>query len=474
MAEEMFCPKCGTKVKVGEVFCPNCGSKLNQTAEASVSNEKNEAKNTISNESDQKLQRSATAQPKKPLNKNLLIALAAVLVVLVGGYLGLKDYYQPQKQLDRIISALGDSDKNLAKYVKTDDPTLQNKLTEKNLKPTQKYFESNRQDLAELKSSLQQGSEYNNTYSIEQSGNAWLFFPRYKMNVKAAYVTLSSNHAGVAFYQDGKKIWTTTSGSYSKKVGPLFPGKYTFKSVGKISGRKLVNTSTNTLTSGAQDVSLKLRIATFTIKGSQGADVYLNGKKAGKLDNEGKLKFKDYPISNDLKAYIAIKVSGQTLKSSSVDIKDRLAYGYSDITPAFKGVVSKSDAEELLGSAFSGAESGTEDSSTADLFVGQENNSSYNDLLKFYDSFKTNDNVEDYTAEVSKINSVTPAGKNKATVSYSVKYTFNNTGDSGDSTKVQQFTYPNAEIVKQNGDYKIKTIGVTNSADWEKNYSNDD
>lgn len=473
MAEEMFCPKCGTKVKADEVFCPNCGAKLNPIAEATASNEENEEKVTASAESNQTMQRSVPAQPKKPLNKPLLISLVAVLVVLVGGYLGLKDYYQPQKQLDRIISALGDSDKNLAKYVKTDDPTLQNKLTKKNLKPTQKYFESNRQDLAELKSSLQQGSAYNDTYSIEQSGNAWLFFPRYKLNVKAAYVTLSSNHTGVAFYQDGKKIWTTKSGNYSKKVGPLFPGKYTFKSVGKISGRKLTNTSTNTLTSGAQDVSLRLRIATFTIKGSQGADVYLNGKKAGKLNSDGKLKFKDYPISNDLKAYIAIQVSGQTVKSNSVDIKDKLAYGEHSISPAFQGVVSKSDAEELLESAFSGAESGTEDSTTADLFVGQEDNSSYNDLLKFYNSFKTNDNIEDYNAEVSKVNSVTPTGKNKATVSYSVKYTFNNSGDAGDSTKVQQFTYPNAEIVKQNGDYKIKTIGVTKSADWEKNYSDD-
>lgn len=43
--------------------------------------------------------------------------------------------------------------------------------------------------------------------------------------------------------------------------------------------KKLGNTSTNVLTSGTQNVSLKLRIATFTVKGRQGADVYLNGTK---------------------------------------------------------------------------------------------------------------------------------------------------------------------------------------------------
>ncbi|MFT8394443.1 MAG: hypothetical protein ABF624_10515, partial [Liquorilactobacillus ghanensis] len=82
--------------------------------------------------------------------------------------------------------------------------------------------------------------------------------------------------------------------------------------------------------------------------------------------------------------------------------------------------------------------------------------------------------IETYDAEISKINSVTPAGKNKATVSYSIKYTFNNTSDNGESRKVQQFTYPNAIIVKQGDDYKIQTVGTTKAADWEKNYSDDD
>ncbi|MFT9457908.1 MAG: zinc ribbon domain-containing protein [Liquorilactobacillus hordei] len=467
MASEIFCPECGSKIKAGLAFCPNCGHKLSQI---NASTKKDDSTTTESS-----LQRSGNAtavqQPKKPLDKRLIGAFFVIIVIIVGGYFGLKDYYQPQKQFNRIITAMGNPDKSLAKYIKTNDPTLQNKISDKNLKPIQKYFEKNKQALAELKTTLQQGSTYNNTYSIEQSGKAWLFFPRYKVNVAAAYVTLSTNHSGVTFYQDGKKLTTTTNANYSKKVGPVFPGLYTFKSGGTISGKKLVNTSNSTLVSGSQNLSLNLRIATFTISGSKGSTVYLNNKKVGVLNNSGKLKFKDYPISNNLSAYLTLQVSGKTVKSKTVNVSNKLAYGYQNISPSFEGVVSKSDAEELLGNAFSGTEYGTEDSATAELFVGQESNSSYNDLLKFFDSFKTNDNIETYNSEISKINSVTPSGKNKAIVSYSVKYTFTTSGDSGDSTKVQQFTYPNAEIVKQNGEYKIQTIGVTQSADWEKDYS---
>ncbi|MCC7667217.1 zinc ribbon domain-containing protein [Liquorilactobacillus satsumensis] len=469
MASETFCPECGTQVKAGAAFCPNCGHNL-----TSAATEKKSESTAEPEDSTQKpLQRSTPVQPRKPLNKRMVGAVVAVVVILVAGYLGLKNYYQPQKQLERIITTMGNSDKNLAKYVKTSDPTLQNEISNKNLKPVQKYFENNRQELAALKSALQTGSTYDNTYSIEQSGNAWLLFPRYKLNIAAAYVTLSTNHAGVVFYQNGKKLATTTSSSDSKKVGPLFPGQYSFKAVGKIAGRKLVNTATTKLTAGSQSLPLKLKIATFTISGTKGATVYLNGKKVGELNSEGKLSFKDYPVSNDLKAYITLPVSGQTVKSKTINVSDRLAEGEHTIAPAFEGMVAKSDAEELLDNVFSGAQTGTDDSSTAELFVGQESNSSYNDLLKFFASFKTNSKIENYTAEVTKVNSVTPAGKNKATVSYSVKYTFNNSGDAGDSTKVQQFTYPNAEIVKQGSDYKIQTIGDTKSADWEKNYSND-
>ena len=61
--------------------------------------------------------------------------------------------------------------------------------------------------------------------------------------------------------------------------------------------------------------------------------------------------------------------------------------------------------------------------------------------------------------------SIAPLEKNKARISYSVKYRFNNE----DSVKIQQFTYNNAEIEKEDGSYKIKAIGKTGTEpDWER------
>lgn len=506
MSEQKFCPECGTKVKADAAFCPNCGHKLTGTANENqaVSSNNTNQKDTASTTSKVNNQQTAGSntqsagseiptpstnnqlQRSKPgygyvqkKNHKKAVAIIAVLIVLVVGYLGLKNYYQPQNQLNRIITAFGDPHKNLAPYISTTDPTLQKKISKKNLKPVQKYFSLHKQKLSNLKSSLENGSTYMDSFTLEKSGNAWLLFPKYKVNVKATYVKLRTNHENVTFYQDGKKLAKTTSNKLTKNIGPLFPGEYTFKSTGVISSKKLTNVKNVILTAGSQDLSLKLHTINFTVNGQRGATVYLNNKKSGQLNDNGKMSFKNYPVNGSLKVYLTISVSNKTLKSETVNVVKALEnsdHRSHNIYPGFKGVVSKYDAKELLSEAFSGTESGSDDSNTADLFTGSENNASYNNLVKFFASFNNNDNISSYDVNISKINSITPAGKNKATVSYSVKYRFHTTDDSGnDNVKVQQFTYPNAVIVKHGQNFKIQTIGKTSAkADWEKDYTNDD
>ncbi|HJG14623.1 MAG TPA: hypothetical protein K8V06_00570 [Ligilactobacillus salivarius] len=102
-------------------------------------------------------------------------------------------------------------------------------------------------------------------------------------------------------------------------------------------------------------------------------------------------------------------------------------------------------------------------SSTADYFIDGENNDSYNELVEFFKSIE--DHLED--VDVVKVNSITPLGNNKAEVSYSVKYSFEN----DDQRKVQQFTYNGAQIEKEDGEYKVKSIGkIGSSPDWERRY----
>ena len=210
------------------------------------------------------------------------------------------------------------------------------------------------------------------------------------------------------------------------------------------------------------NVELNLSTATFTVKGMKDSNIYINDKKVGKLDSDGEKKFTNYPITNGLKLYLTTDVNGKEIKSKQVSVEDKINQGVHTITPGYKGLVSKDEAESLLSSVFSGLRYGAS-SSTADHFIDGENNDSYNELVDFFKTIE--DHLED--VDVVKINSITPLGNNKAEVSYSVKYSFEN----DDQRKVQQFTYNGAQIEKEDGEYKVKSIGKTGSSpDWERRY----
>ena len=155
------------------------------------------------------------------------------------------------------------------------------------------------------------------------------------------------------------------------------------------------------------------------------------------------------------------KFDGKTVKSKTVSIEKELDKGNNTITPDYDGLVDKEAAEELLADAFSGLKYGEDSSVADDDFIDGENNDGYNELVAFFNSIE--DNLQD--VKVVKVNSIAPLEKNKARISYSVKYRFNNE----DSVKIQQFTYNNAEIEKEDGSYKIKAIGKTGTEpDWER------
>lgn len=326
MDEQLTCSNCGAKVEKGETFCRNCGQRL-ETADSKENGPENLNDSVTSPESvaaQNNYQRSTTAPPPKSFNKKLGVSIGLIIVILLGGYFVLNSYYQPQKQLNRVVEAMGNPNEGLAKYVTTDDPTLHKDISDRNLKPTQKYFKEDQQKLAALKAALKQGTIYKNSYTFEKSGNAWLFFPRYKLNIKGAYVKLRTNRSNAEIFQNGKKVFETSKSNSAKEIGPLFPGNYTFKVAKVVSGRKLSNSLTTIIYAGSKSITLNLKTVTFTLHGDSGANVYLNNKKVGSLNAAGVMKFNNYPLKSKLRAYL---IDSSKKKSKTINIGDELEDG---------------------------------------------------------------------------------------------------------------------------------------------------
>lgn len=442
-----YCPKCGKPIDQASAFCANCGTKLTQT-QTTVTRQSTKAN----------FEMGKLKQPK------VLVGIG-VVILLVGGYLFGKSYYSLPNQYQRITKALVDTDVNLAKYVTTDNLEVKDKLTKEDLQPLQKYFINDKEAYAELKSALNSSSYYRDGQIYwQQDGKAWFLFPKYKLHIKTYSVLLKTNHNNITLYQNGKKIKKDAK-QQSVRLDNLFPGIYKFSAKGKINGKKLTTLKTETITSDDR-VTLNLDTASFTVNGPANAKVYYNGKAVGQLDQNGKFTLKNYPVTEKMKLYLVANIAGKKLKSNTVDLAEKYELDKTQVSPTFAGIVSKSTAKTLLNSAFKDTNNqGFYYTNDASEFVGEENNASYNELINFFKAFED----VSISSEVNKINSIVPKGNGIAEVSYSVKYRISADG----TTKIQQFTYNGAEIVKSGSYFKIQSIGKTGSQpDWEQKYEN--
>ena len=522
MSEKRFCPNCGHPVKPDAAFCANCGHKLppvkpvqpkedpilrvirrpeqpasnvakparpaatrsaasaSATAaartQASASQAGNKSANPQASSAKkpaasprQKPTKASNQQPalsrqaaKHPVNKGkragVIAAIVLVVLIAFGSW-----YYSSSNQLNRFVSRVNNN-KDISAYLVLEGS--KDKVSKSEARAFEKVLSGDSSYTTDLQKSFAQGQSYEGLKWVK-SGHRLLVFPAYKVQAAGASATLSTNHANTAIYRGSKKVATTTASKQSVKLTGLFPGTYTFKASGKVSGRQLSAQKQVTLAPGnTTSVGLDLKTPTFTVKGIKGSSVYLNGKKVGTLNSKGVKHFSDYPMKNGLPLYLKTTVDGKTMKSETVSVEAMIDGGTTTITPSYKGLVSKSEAKSLLNDAYTGLENGSNSSIAEDDFVGDENNDSYNELISFYEPLE--DSL--YDVEVTKVKSITPLGKKKAQVSYSVKFTFMTDTEK----KVQQFTYNGGEIVKSGGSYKIKSIGKTGTEpDWERTYDED-
>lgn len=467
--EKIYCPNCGHEIAKNTQFCGNCGYNVEKYLKKLGDHpEKEEQTDEIQRPDNvqEPVRRTPKPEPKKPMSQQAKISWFVGLVVVVllfGGYMFGKSYYSADKQLDRIVAAVT-GDGNLAKYVTTDDPSL--KVSARNLKPTQRYFKTHKSQLSDFKSNIRSTGRYQN-FELKENGKYLLFFPKYKLSITPAYVTLHTNHAGTRFYQGDKKIYTATANKKSYKAGPYFPGTYSFATKGTVAGNKMQNSATRDLVNNDDDIDLKLKTVSFTIKGFPGSEVYLNNKKLGKIDQTGKYRVANQPDSGNMLVHLEYMVNKKPVSSKTVNVGKKLAsaqyYGNSStIVPKFSGVISKTAAQDLFETAFNEAQSQSDDA--ADSFKDGQNNKDFNELYQMSKGFADDDDLLSFEYEVD-VKSVAPGENGTSVVNFNVKFTFEKEDD---SRKVQVFSYPGV-VSKDGADYVIDSLGA-NTKISEKEY----
>jgi len=482
-----FCPNCGHPVAPDDTFCQNCGYNLadaQPTANAAQSATPQEPSATSPQSKIEPTAGSRQAsQPRKPMskkNKRIWWSLGILVVLIIAFFVWGNHYYSRDATLDRSIANIK-SGKHLTSIFTSTTSSL--KMTDHNLKPISKYYSQNPKDLASLKRQLRATSYSSDSlFTYGNGGHRLLFFPKYQITVKPVYPTVTTNHKGNVIKLDGKKIATATSDMYTKKLGPLAPGKYQLQASGTVSGHHIVNKGSYYISDGTSyDLSLKTISVTFDTLPS--STVYLNGNKLGTADSSGMLTMKNEPWSPAMQIYAKYKAANGTIKSKTTKLAES-DDGY-DVKLTFPGLMSQDDASSFIEGIFSDIDdlsnygdddsdddddddtvTSDDDSDLPDYFESGTSNSDYQDLVKMAKGYYKDDEV-DSTDFDTTVTGVEPDVDKVSLVTYTVKYSFYH----DDSKHVQTFQYtatvkPDAN---DSGSYKISKIsGAKKINDYTK------
>ena len=96
----MYCGECGTKNEKGAKFCENCGAALEQEEERTE-------------ETVKKQEKKQPTKPRKPMSKSkkiLVSGITAVVILLVVGFLLLKNSVSPNAVANTYFKAFVDQD----------------------------------------------------------------------------------------------------------------------------------------------------------------------------------------------------------------------------------------------------------------------------------------------------------------------------------------------------------------------------
>ncbi|WEV71016.1 zinc-ribbon domain-containing protein [Lactobacillus sp. ESL0785] len=462
MNEKIFCPQCGNQVNANVKFCPHCGANLTKISANLASKEPTSNNSRMQAKQTRQQPVGPKPQPMKKKTKLILIIAAFAVVCLGVFYAWGANYYSRNNQVDQIIVCLKNPQMKMAQLVTTDDHNMI--VNDAALKPLQKYYQAHQTAANNLGVNLKNGGG-SSQVSLTQSGRYLLLFPKYTLHLNTYTPKIEANHANTKVVINGQSAGKVkgAAGNYHEKLQPLFPGKYHIEVDSIVSGRELKANSTVNVWSN-KTINMNIKTATFSVKSIAGGVIYINDQKAGILDQNGTKIFKNYPITNNMEVYVTTTFNGQVLKSELLtDLPEAVDNGASDdnisddvdfdddnnvvLKPQWKGLISDTEAQDLLKEAFNDPDS--------DDFIGGSDNSSYQELHKMIKEFDRNDSTVSYDMACDIV-AINPAPNDSSSVVYKITYTFEK--DNGDE-HTQVMLYKGA-ILQDDGDrQKIKSIG---------------
>ncbi|TLQ17964.1 zinc-ribbon domain-containing protein [Lentilactobacillus parafarraginis] len=465
--DQFFCPNCGTKISRSDVYCPECGYNIKKYLDTLQDQPAHQKPAATPKSTPHRSTQPVRRAPRKPIKKWQTFTGVAIIIILVGGYLFLNNYYGKKATANRLVTAIKqDQGKALAALITSNDPSF--KPTSSNVEPMVTYYNQNKDKLATLKSDLTTTGFVNDRMRFVDSGHHFFVFHNYKLKVKPLYPQIQTNKKNAKLKINDNVVANQMNTTDPKKFGPYIPGEYHIQTSATVHGHKLVNNGDYSWINPSNydlDIQSILQTISYSVKGQPGSKVYLSGKEIGKIGSNGYYDIKNYPFSQNMTISLSLKTqSGKVVNSQKTKVD--MSMNNTTITPQYSGFATTDEASDLINSIWGDISDGTvtdtesaNDDDYADYFIGGSTSVNYQEMIKMVDGYQKDDDILDYEMEPS-IKSVVPYDVNQTKVVYDVKYTF----DNDDHYHIQIFEY-DAIIQKSGSGYKLKSNTMDHKVD---------
>ncbi|MGN1272401.1 MAG: TcaA 3rd/4th domain-containing protein [Lactobacillus sp.] len=413
------------------------------------------------------------------MKKHKKLWVTGIIVVLIGILAAAGNfYYTKDRQISRIVTNLSDPKAGMAKYVTASTPDMN--VTDSSLKPLQNYFKVHKQAAKRLDYNLRHNRD-NGEIELVESGRYFLLFPKYKLRVQVYRPQIKTNHVNSTLFINHKNFGQMEGGNqnYYQDLGLVFPGRYHILVKSTVNGRKLDADSIVNIWSN-KTVDMNIKTATFQVRSVPNGVIYVNDRKAAKLNKYGNYTFKDYPIAKRMEIYIQSTANGKKIKSETVtDLSQSISSEFSDseddvtdydntsdnyqgnsekdvyqdeegdyiVNPIWPGLIQAGDAAKQLYNNFK--------EPNADDFENGKDNADYKKIAKQIKAWKKQKNLKKYSVEV-KVLSVLPGVRNYSNVNYEVTFTRK---FKDKSKKKEKLLYQDAIFHQVDGQQEIQTLG---------------
>ncbi|UUV98909.1 zinc ribbon domain-containing protein [Vagococcus luciliae] len=458
------CPYCNQLNDSNAQFCENCGQPMTINPEIARQGIYDEPISNVIPETVVETQE--VVAPKQPMSKKakITMTLLGILVIVFGGtYAFLERKYSKENQVEAIIVAIKDQDdKFIAKNMVSDDPSLV--ITSSDVKPMLKLFDDNKENVTNLKAALEANSEYLGL-SLKKTGKTALFFPHYELNVTPVYTNVVSNMADSTIKMNGKKIIETDSDNYSKKIGPLIIGKYTFDA--SIKGKdETIKESYTLLPGDTTQVDMGFVTVTIPIRSNvDDATVLMDDKEVGKL-TDGKLevgpilwnghatfqlvkKSKDGELKSEVKELANEDVNRDGGIINTIELNFQTADKY-EVSEGLKSFYNRFEQSVISSNNYNA------DDFAKAFYIDGSKNSAFKGINDYISWCRDRSASGEYSGVDFSIvvKSVEPMTNNQYKVNYNVTYHTTYPSKTNKSKRVEGFDYSNVVVQLEMNDKK--------------------